>query len=499
MTGAEIHLKFKAWLEDRVTSKIARIPDAVTSAGKAAQKVCGSLGAALGGMAGEAGKWGNAIVGVFESFRTLGAIGAVFAATQVAVGVFFDRAKQGVQEFQERIERMAARVRERAEAVNRARLDRLAASLKEATTLAERAARSFDTMAAAYMKVQNAKAATRGAASDAAIAGMELEKSTAMAAAPEHARALVGAGHDVEIARAKLARATEAAADAVAAAAKAEKDAHLRLRLANGRETAAKRALAEAKEELALTEQVEPKKAAEWRARVEAAETALAQATNDRVTREADLAAAGEKLRQAQLGQTAAIGRARRDLVEAQSEKSGLELSRRRADEAEAARRAAEAAKRRAEDERKLAQERREAERALVEQRRAEVEALKSQRGEQMQQAALFRSQLAEARSDLANAWHLYRDKAAMKAVMDEEAAQKSAERAWEKDFDRLRSRRRDWRTAENLSADDRATREVALAKERQGEAERNLAKIEAHTAGLDEKIDHLLRLKGGD
>ncbi len=499
MTGAEIHLKFKAWLEDRVTSKIARIPAAVANAGKAAQKVCGALGAALGGMAGEAGKWGNAIVGVFESFRTLGAVGAVFAATQVAVGVFFDRAKQKVQEFQERVERMAARVRERAKAVNSARLDRLAASLKEATTLADRAARAFDAMAAAYMKVQNAKSATKGAASDAALAGLELGKATAMAAAPESSRALVGAGHDVEIARAKLARATEAAADAVAAASKAEKDAHRRLRLAHGREAAAKRALADAKEELALTEQVEPKKAAEWRARVEAAEAALAQAVNDRVTREADLAAAGEGLRQARLAQTASITRARRDLVEAKTAQADLELAKRKADETEAARRSAEAAKRREEDERRLDRERREAERALVEQRRAEVEALKAQRGEQMQQAALFGSRLAEARSDLANAWHLYRDKAAMKAVMDEEAAQKTAERAWAKDFDRLRARRRDWRTAENLSVDDRATREVALARERKDEAERHLAKIEANTAGLDGKIDHLLRLKGGD
>lgn len=144
MGGAEIYLKFKAWLEDNVTSKISRIPDAVARSGKSAQKICGALGAALGGMAGEAGKWGNAIVGIFESVKTLGAVGAVFTATQMAIGQFFDRAKQAVKEFQDRVDKMAARVRQRAEDINRARIDRLAASLKEATTLTRYLAKKDD-------------------------------------------------------------------------------------------------------------------------------------------------------------------------------------------------------------------------------------------------------------------------------------------------------------------------------------------------------------------
>ena len=107
------------------------------------------------------------------------------------------------------------------------------------------------------------------------------------------------------------------------------------------------------------------------------------------------------------------------------------------------------------------------------------------------------RSAVSAAESKLQRAWGWYRDKDSMAAQLAEEKADAQARKQYEKDFERLKSRRRDWRTAENLSVDDEAVRRVALAREEKEAAERHLAEIEKNTANLAEKLDELLQVKG--
>ena len=107
------------------------------------------------------------------------------------------------------------------------------------------------------------------------------------------------------------------------------------------------------------------------------------------------------------------------------------------------------------------------------------------------------RSAVSAAESKLQQAWGWYRDKDSMAAQLAEEKADAQARKQFEKDFERLRYRRRDWRTAENLSVDDEAVRRVALAREEKEAAERHLAEIEKNTANLAEKLDELLQVKG--
>ena len=107
------------------------------------------------------------------------------------------------------------------------------------------------------------------------------------------------------------------------------------------------------------------------------------------------------------------------------------------------------------------------------------------------------RSSVSAAESKLQQAWGWYRDKDSMAAQLAEEKADAQARKQYEKDFERLKSRRRDWRTAENLSVDDEAVRRVALAREEKEAAERHLAEIEKNTANLAEKLDELLQVKG--
>ena len=167
------------------------------------------------------------------------------------------------------------------------------------------------------------------------------------------------------------------------------------------------------------------------------------------------------------------------------------------------------AAEKRAEEEKKAA------EKAAAE--RARLDAQEAARRERERQAELAarirdhqkllaaeraeesktRSAVSAAESKLQQAWGWYRDKDSMAAQLAEEKADAQARKQFEKDFERLRYRRRDWRTAENLSVDDEAVRRVALAREEKEAAERHLAEIEKNTANLAEKLDELLQVKG--
>ena len=107
------------------------------------------------------------------------------------------------------------------------------------------------------------------------------------------------------------------------------------------------------------------------------------------------------------------------------------------------------------------------------------------------------RAAQSKAESKLQQAWGWYRDKDSMRAQLEEEKAEAAAQKQFEKDFAKLKSKRRDWRTAESLSVDDEAVRRVALAREEKEAADKHLAEIEKNTADLAKKLDELLQVKG--
>ena len=115
------------------------------------------------------------------------------------------------------------------------------------------------------------------------------------------------------------------------------------------------------------------------------------------------------------------------------------------------------------------------ANREVMDQRRKDLAALTD-----METQASAR--LAAAQSKVAEAWGWYRDKDKMAAVMAEEKADAKAREQYEKDFEKLRSRR-DWRTAKDLSVDQEAVRRVALAKEEETAAQKALAETAKSTA----------------
>ena len=112
-------------------------------------------------------------------------------------------------------------------------------------------------------------------------------------------------------------------------------------------------------------------------------------------------------------------------------------------------------------------------------------------------------SRLAAAQSKVSEAWGFYRDKGKMQGAIDEFRAQQAAEKQWEKDFEKLRSKRRDWRDVEfgKLSADEEAVRQVALAKEEEQAAQQALDAINEQTARAADAVEeiHKILANGGE
>lgn len=103
-------------------------------------------------------------------------------------------------------------------------------------------------------------------------------------------------------------------------------------------------------------------------------------------------------------------------------------------------------------------------------------------------------NRLGEAKGRLDRAWGWYRNKDSLAKQLQEEKDEAAAERQFEKDFKQLR-RRRNWRTANDLSLNDEAVRRVAFAREEtQAAAEWARATAEASRRSAD-SLDELKQI----
>ena len=89
---------------------------------------------------------------------------------------------------------------------------------------------------------------------------------------------------------------------------------------------------------------------------------------------------------------------------------------------------------------------------------------------------------LAAARQAVDRAWGWYRDKDSLAQQIEEEKADAAARAQYEKDFDRLQRQRPDWEKAKNLSLDQEAVRRVALARREEADASRAVAETAENT-----------------
>ncbi len=136
-----------------------------------------------------------------------------------------------------------------------------------------------------------------------------------------------------------------------------------------------------------------------------------------------------------------------------------------------------------------------------AERRRHQVALKNAQEEAQASEQAQYdaQSRLAAAQAAVSKAWGWYKDRASMQAEIDAYNEQKAAEVQFEKDFERLKDRHRDWRDIEfgKLSADEEAVRQVALAKEEARAAQVALDEIVENTAYLKSIAESLTAEEG--
>ena len=371
---------------------------------------------------------------------------------------------------------------------------------------ADKARQKIEDLAQAYLKMQTAQERGRAAEDDAKLLAMQRDKFDEMASAPtaEYA-ASAGKYHDVLIAEerakqmlAKFDRDAEASATRQTAA-------EMELKGAMEKRVALKRQMKELDERLSYfqsqasvdkygfegsnaKERELAKDRAALQARIDAAD-------RDVERRKADVAAMSAS--------RAAEAQERENLVA----RARLEVDERKKayDDYVAYVEQEDAARAEEEWHRQQEEIRREAELELKERQRIERE-LAAQRiddlrkelreRETAENAAMSRQSAAE--GSLSQAWGWYRDQSRMQAVIDEQKAQAAAEVQWQKDFERLKTWRRDWRTAEfgSLSASDEAVRQVAFAKEEKAAADRAVIETAENTRNLAEKMEELIAAK---
>ena len=496
MANNEIYLKVKGWFEDKISAGVSRALGGISKmAGKVAQGV-GGMVSMFSGMGGELAKVTNGINGLLNGFMALGPVGGVLAGISIAVGWITEKTLGAAEAVKKLSEERLAAMQKRLADLKATEIEKLDKVIAKAADEAERAAKAFDLMASAYLKMSDAANATAAAGATAEMSAIAKEKHSAMmGAASSEESALIGAGYDVIIARRRREEAERAGnADVERAMQQAADDAQRAAASDKALDDAKKALLAAYRkhEEATNMEAVAPDLLKARKKQLEQAQKNVRAAEERQIMAHAQAAASAELVNTAQLKRAAALDDADSGVMAAEMTEADLIVSQTKAAEAEFLKLQLEA-------ERDAAKKRADAEKALADARKRQVDGLNAAIAQQERSAEFFRGELNQAAQELQSAWHLYRNKAAMQAVMDEEKAQKEAEKQWEKDFDRLNSRRRDWRTAENLNVDDRAVREVALAKERKDQAERALGEIAENTRETKEMLSGLLVMKGGE
>ncbi len=457
-----------------------------------------TLASSLGSADSALGKTAHAALNLFASVQQMGAIGGIMAGAQIAINVVCEKIVASYDKMLEAVERSSARIRDRLDKLNEVRMDGIKQALEEATTRAQAAAKAFDTMAAAYMKVEKAKVDTEKSGANARLSGLTLEKSRAMAAAKDdNERATIGAAYDEKIAKAKLVSTTDEQSAAVAGAEDELTHAQRRAIRAKRTENAAKRAMDKAAavydEDVASGNDANVGKS---KAARDAAAKAYQDAVNDRIAKKADAEVADEKLKQAKIAQTTALNDARREVVEAESAAKQLADAQLKAAKAElerekAEQKAAEAARRKAAADEKRA--------ALDEKRKSATSERDRWQGEFAAAFDLWRDPEAAApavEADKKRGEDLKRFRKEVNRYGGKGKIDEYARLMREGDEEGMQERLTSWRKSSKFTPQVEQMVKAAAADQNKNAAERSLAQIEKNTADLAKKLDELLSLK---
>ena len=513
MAGEEVKIHLSTYLKDAgikaSKAQVEKLSRDIQKLNREARRETDATERALGKLPGAFGKIQSAATGAFGS--ALAVVGAFKLGCDIGTWIndkvirpLFN-IKDPIEELKKQNREIAQSWKKAAEAFDES-MEKWAAGWSKTVDGAERARQKVEDLAAAYLKLHAARERGEAASGDAALLSMQRDKFDAMAGAqtPEQA-AQLGKYHDVLIAEerskqelAKFDREAEASATRQAAA---ERE----LRESVRKRAALKQQMAELDKKLAYFQSQASVEKYGWEGSI-AKEKELEK---DKAALQAKIDASVRDVERRR-ADIAAMSAARAS--EAQERENLVARSRLEVDEKKKAyddyvayveeqdaERWAEEERRREEEIRRAAELELKERQALEKQLAAErIDSLRKELREREQAEGEARSRQSAAQGSLTTAWGWYRDQTRMQAVIDEQKAQAAAEVQWQKDFERLKTWRRDWRTAEfgSLSASDEAVRQVAFAKEEKAAADRAVIETAENTRDLAEKLEELIAAK---
>ena len=465
-----------------------------------------AISSAFGMMEGAAGKAARTVSAVASAAMAFGPLGAVVAGAQVIISHFSAQAKEEADAILKKANEMAAQVEKRSAQIKASILESIAGAFDAASKAADTLLHQFDRLAQKRAGLQKAELGMFSAQGQSRILEMQRQMEADVAASDSDTKAYTRAEWQLKIAKEKAQITKQENEYRAKMEAESIRNEQERIELAERAAERYERAADAADENYQIARKTLGANDDYTRNLERQREAALRQAEAEREKAEdiqarldvaiADNATNAVNRANAESANQNEIEKAERDLLDAEEEYY------RRITEAEEEyyRQVAEDEQKRIDLEEEWERERIEAERKLHEQKmkdaRAEID-LQLRASEQEQSNAQTRLQAAQAA--VSRAWGWYRDKASMQSEIDAYNEQKAAEVQWEKDFQRLKDKRRDWRDIEfgKLSAEEEAVRQVALAKEEEKAAQVALDEIAENTAYLKEIAESLTAEEG--
>lgn len=355
----EILLKIKAYLEDKASAALVALNRGVKgfcgSIGKAGQLIAG-MGAMFGSLDSSAAKVAKSAGNVVAALAALGPIGGLIAGVNVVVGWVGDRLQKAADKAIELQRALGERVADALAKIKAAELKKVNDALDEATTKADRAAKAFETMAAATQKMHGGLDALDSATLAKDLAALGAKREAAANSPDKNTAERRVADVDVEIAERKYKAAVDQGAVAKLKAKESAENDAARLKAAEERVAKAEEAVAKAKEAVALSD-VEDANLADLHREnlknLERAEKALEDAKNAETAAYAAAADSKNRAKAAELEYAASVENARSEVEKAtrirreiteRQKRDADEAARREEEEAERKRRAEEAA-----------------------------------------------------------------------------------------------------------------------------------------------------------
>ena len=491
---------------DKLAQDVKKINRDIQSGTDGAVGSLGKLPGAFGKIQGVIGGLGAKAMAVIAAFKVGWDIG-----TWLKDKVIFPllKIKDPIEELKKHNREMRLQAEEAAKAWED-RWAKMAAGWDAEAKGARNAAKLVDDLTRAYLQLQQAREQVASAGDDAELLGLRRGKFNAMAGAqtPEQA-AQLGKYHDVLIAeleaKQKLAKFDRGAETSAKQLEEEEK----KLRIATRHVNRVNAAVANAEKKLKYLESEQSVYDLGWDQSNAAEDKMRARLEKLKEERRSAEAEEDRQRRAVEASRIAATAdpQVRQNIIAA----AQLEIDEKKKAyndyiaqvEADEARRAEDEWNRQQEEIRREAElelrERQKVEQQIAAQRLADLRTeLQTELKERERIASDARSRQSAAAGGLSTAWGWYRNQGQMQAVIDERKAQAAAEVQWAKDFERLKTWRRDWRSAEfgSLSAADEAVRQVAFAKEEKAAADRAVIETAENTRDMAQKLEDLIQMK---